>query len=93
MTDRHFIGDTYTTNATTVVEADSCTLIRIVVNTAGATSTVTVYDWDSSSNLPTAKFVASTVVQGFLDYEMAMSKGIVIVTAGGTPASITVIRG
>ncbi len=93
MTNRHFIGDTYTTNATTVVESDACTLIRIVVNTAGTTSTVTVYDWDSASNLPTAKFVASTTAQGFLDYEMAMSKGIVITTAGGAAASVTVIRG
>ena len=85
-------GNSYThitTATTTVIKAAPGVLERIVVNTVGAGSAATIYD--NATGTTTVIGVATTAIQTSLTYNINCSAGITIVTAGGTPADITVV--
>jgi|SRR6185312_8284323 len=81
-----------TTNASTEVKASPGTVFGIVVNTAGATSNVKLYDdadGTCSSNLVgTFSTLSQTAITNL---NISMSIGICALTAGGTPADITIL--
>ena len=77
-----------TTATTTAVKATPGTLGRVTVNTAGAGSAVTIYNSLTGTGAKLATI--STAAQVSLDFNMAASIGITAVTAGGTPADITI---
>lgn len=80
-----------TTATDTNVKAAPGTFVGIVVNTAGVTSTASVYndaDGTCSSGL-IGTF--STVAQTSLTVNAAATVGICVTTTGGTPANITIL--
>jgi len=61
----------------------------LTVNTAGLTSTATLYDGTSTSGTKLGTF--STLAQNSLqDLNLAFATGLFVVLAGGTPADVTV---
>ena len=77
-----------TTATTTLVKTGSGTLGRVIVNTAGAGSSISIYD--SLTGSGTLIAVMSTAAQTSLAYEVSFTIGLCVVTAGGTPADVTV---
>lgn len=79
-----------TANGTTLAKTGAGTLKRIVVNTAGTTSTITVYDsvTGSGTKIGTA---SSLLAQASIDYDVDFTNGLTVVAAGLTPADITVV--
>jgi hypothetical protein len=78
-----------TTNATTTVKTGAGTFAGLSINTAGATSTATVYDNTAGSGTKLGTF--STTAQGYIPVNIPFATGLTVVTAGGTPADITVV--
>ena len=60
----------------------------ITVNTAGLTSSVTLYDGTSTAGVKLGTF--STLAVGSLQFNMGFTAGLFAVVAGGTPADVTV---
>lgn len=80
-----------TTNADTNIKSSPGMLVGIVVNTAGTTSNVKIYndaDGTCSSGL-IGTF--STLAQTVLNLNITMSVGICAKTAGGAAADITIL--
>jgi hypothetical protein len=80
-----------TTNASTLVKTGAGTFFGLSVNTAGTTSTATVYDGTSTAGVKLGTF--STVAQGGPSIPasgLAFTVGLFVVTAGGATADITV---
>lgn len=78
------------TSATTTVKTTSGKLQRIVVNSPGTGNTVTVYDNTAASGTLLAILSLMTNCAA-LEYDLPFSTGLTIVTAGGTPADLTVL--
>ena len=80
----------FATNGTVVAKTGAGTLKRIVVNTAGVTSNITVYDsvTGTGTKIGTA---TSLLAQSSIDYDVEFSNGLTVVAAGLTPADITVV--
>lgn len=78
-----------TTATTTAVKASAGVLERITVNTAGAGSTLTIYDNTAASGTKVGTW--TTAAQGSFTINVACATGITCVTASGTPADITVV--
>lgn len=76
------------TSATTTIKTGPGYLHSITVNTAGTTSTATVYD--NTTNSGTKIATIDTTAKGTLTYDLAFSTGLTIVTAGGAAGDLTV---
>lgn len=75
--------------AGTVVKASAGFLLGIIINTAGVTNVLTIYNHASAT---TNKFGAySANAQVYLPVQAYMSNGIYIVLAGGTAADLTLV--
>ncbi len=77
-----------TTATTTAVKASPGTLGKLVVNTGGAGSIATIYNSLAGSGAVIA--IVDTATRVSLDFNMAMSIGITVVTSGGVAADITI---
>ena len=77
-----------TTAQSAAVKASPGTLGGVTVNTAGAGSTLTLYDSLTASGTKIATI--STAAQIYLPYDLVTTVGLFAVTAGGTPADITI---
>lgn len=73
----------------TIQSGANATLHSIVVNNPGATATVNVYDNTTASGTKIA--VLGGMAPGTLFYDIPLTTGLTVVTAGGTPPDITVI--
>lgn len=78
-----------TTNANTVIKTTKGVFTGISVNTAGVTSSATVYDNTTCTGTVIGTF--STLAQVVLNVNAIANTGICVTTAGGTPADITVL--
>jgi hypothetical protein len=80
-----------TTNASTVVYADKSILGKININVAGTTSTVALYN-DSTSPCD-SNYVGTfqTTATGIIDINHSFSNAICALTAGATPADISLL--
>lgn len=78
-----------TTNANTVIKTTPGIFAGISVNTAGATSSATVYNNTTCTGAVIGTF--STLAQIVLNVNAIATTGICVTTAGGTPADITVL--
>lgn len=78
-----------TINTNMVLASRPSNFVGIVVNTAGVTSSVTVYDNTLCTGTKIGTF--STLVQGSVLVGARAGTGICVTTAGGTPADITVL--
>ncbi|MES2048870.1 MAG: hypothetical protein V4447_10745 [Pseudomonadota bacterium] len=81
-------GKNIPANGNTQVKTGPGSLSALIVNTAGVTSTVKFYDGTSAAG--TLLATASTTSQADLSYGISFTTGLFVVTAGGTPADITV---
>lgn len=78
-----------TTNANTVISTKAANFIGLTVNTAGVTSSATVYN---NTTCTGAKIgVYSTLAQINIPVGAYAGTGLCVTTAGGTPADITVL--
>lgn len=80
---------TITTDADTVIKASPGTLAGLIVGTAGTTSTATIYDNTTCTGTVIGTF--STTAQVSLSMEVRAGTGLCVTTAGGSPATITVL--
>jgi 4-hydroxyphenylpyruvate dioxygenase-like putative hemolysin len=78
-----------TTATTTAVKASAGVLERIIVNTAGAGSTLTIYNNTAGSGAKVGTM--TTAAQGCFEFNVNCTTGITVVSASGTPADITVV--
>jgi hypothetical protein len=79
-----------TTATTTAVKASAGVLVRVIVGTAGAGSTLTIYNnTGAGTDAPIATM--TTAAQGSFEFNVTCSAGIKVVSASGTPANITVV--
>lgn len=79
------------TLATTVVKASPGVLASICVNTKGATANVlTVYDNASAASGTVIAVLDTTSALGCYTYNVVTKNGIVVLTATGTAADVTV---
>lgn len=78
------------TATSTQVKTGSGTLLSVVVNTGGASSTLTLYDGTSTSGKKLATMATATSAVS-LPYNLKFSTGLFAVTANGTAADITVV--
>lgn len=76
------------TATTTLVASGPGTLQGVTISTGGAGSSATIYD--SLTGSGTVLAVLSTAAQASVTYGAAFATGLTVVTAGGTPADITV---
>lgn len=80
-------------NGTTVVRTGRGELMRIVVNTKGATAnTCTVYDNTSAAGTKIATIDTTAGPSAFV-YDCEFMTGLTVVLASGTSADITVVVG
>ncbi|MDP3851969.1 MAG: hypothetical protein Q8Q59_15815 [Luteolibacter sp.] len=79
-----------TTATTTVVKASAGVLERIVINTLGAGSTITLYD-NASAASGTKIATLTSAIQNSITYNVAFANGLVAVTASGTAADVTFV--
>jgi|ERR1700747_3197496 len=77
-----------TTAQSAAVKSTPGTLGAVTVNTAGAGSTLTLYDSLTASGTKIATI--STAAQTYLPFDCVTTIGLFAVTAGGTPADITI---
>ncbi|HEX5508936.1 MAG TPA: hypothetical protein VFX37_10575 [Pseudolabrys sp.] len=85
-------GSSYTnitTNASTVIKAAPGTFLGIVVNTAGTTSTATVFDNTTCTGSKIGTF--STTAVSSLTFGISAATGICVTTAGSAAADITIL--
>lgn len=79
-----------TTNTTTTVKTGAGVLNSISINTKGASSnTATIYDNTAGSGTKLGT-IDTTAAIGQINYGIAFSTGLTIVTATGTAADLTV---
>ena len=78
-----------TTATTTAVKASAGVLVSINVNTAGAGSTLVIYNNTAGSG--TKVGTMTTAIQGVFVFNVTCATGITVVSASGTPADITVV--
>lgn len=78
-----------TTNTNTVIKTTPGIFTGISVNTAGATSSATVYNNTTCTGAVIGIF--STLAQIVLNVNAIATTGICVTTAGGTPADITIL--
>ncbi len=76
------------TAATTAVKSGSGVLHAVTVGTGGTGSTLTIYDNTAASG--TIISVVNTAAQASLVLDVGFSVGLTVVSAGGTPADITI---
>lgn len=78
------------TNASTVIKASAGVFTGLIVNTAGATSSVIVYNNTTCTGaiIGTFSTLAQTALVGI---NASATVGICATTAGGTPANITIL--
>lgn len=80
-----------TANTTTTIKTGIGILKKIVVNTKGASSNIaTVYDNTTGTGTVIA-VIDTTSEIGAMEYDLAFTTGLTIVTATGTPADLTVV--
>jgi len=80
-----------TSNATTTIAGAPRILVSICINTKGASSnTATVYDNTAASGTVLG-VIDTTAGIGCLNYDIALSKGLTVVTATGTAPDLTVV--
>ena len=77
-----------TTSTSTLVKNGVGTFGRVTVNTAQVGATVTVYDGIDNTGVKLATIRAAAQVS--LAYGIALATGLYVVTAGGTPADVTI---
>lgn len=77
------------TSATTVVKSGVGVLHSIVINTRGTSSTATIYDNTAGSGTVIAIIDTTLSTTSFV-YDLNFATGLTVVTAGATPADITV---
>jgi len=85
-------GNSYayiSTATTTVVKATPGVLVRIIVGTVGAGSTLAIYD--NATGTTTQIGAMTTAIQGAFEFNVTCAAGITVVSASGTPALITVV--
>lgn len=75
--------------AGTVVKASAGFLLGIIVNTAGITNTLTIYNDPATTANKFGAFSANAQV--YLPINAFLSSGIYIVLAGGTAADLTLV--
>jgi hypothetical protein len=78
-----------TTAATTLIKTGRGTIGRVIVNTAGAGSSIAIYDGLTAAGTLIA--TVSSAAQTSLTFGAAVSTGLCVVTSGGTPANITIL--
>lgn len=79
----------FTTNASNQVKVQSAFLHSIVINQAGTSETISIFDNTACSGNAVAITTGFTTGQ-VLTYDVATSKGLCILTAGTTPGDYTV---
>ena len=89
----HFLRDDYSsayisTATTTQVYTGYCNLVSITVNTTSAGS-ITVYDETGSGNTKVKAVLKASVAEQTFFYQMNMSTGIKIITAGASDITVT----
>ncbi|MEI7912719.1 MAG: hypothetical protein WCK77_24090 [Verrucomicrobiota bacterium] len=85
-------GSSYThitTATTTVIKASTGVLARVVVNTLGAGSILTIYDNTAGSGTVIA--VMTTAIQTSQTFDVACATGITVVSSLGTAADLTIV--
>lgn len=78
-----------TTNTSYLVKSSSGVFAGIIVNTAGTTSSVAVYDNVSCGTTKIGTF--STTTQASILVNVNVVSGICVIATGGTPADITIL--
>lgn len=78
-----------TTATTTAVKATAGVLERVIINTAGAGSTITLYDNTAGSGTKIATITSAA--QTVLSFNCQFTTGLTAVTASGTAADITIV--
>jgi hypothetical protein len=86
--DTGYAAKNITTSASTLVKTGVGTFGRVTVNTAQAGATVTAYDGIDNTGVKLATISAAAQVS--LAFGVALATGLYVVTAGATPADITV---
>ena len=77
------------TNDTVTLVTGAGLLHAVQVNTAGATSDITLYD--SLAGSGTVIAVIDTTVAGYYQFDANLTTGLTYVTTGGTPANVTIL--
>jgi hypothetical protein len=77
-----------TTSVGTLVKTGAGTFEGVTVNTAQAGASVTVYD--GIDNTGTKLATISAAAQTSLAFNIALATGLYVVTAGATPADVTI---
>jgi hypothetical protein len=77
-----------TTSASTLVKTGAGGLHSITINTKGATATATIYDGLTAAGTKIGTLDVSN--PGTYTFDVAFALGLFIVTAGTTPADMTV---
>jgi hypothetical protein len=81
-----------TTAATTTVKSSSGMLLGIMVNTGQSGATITIYDNTAASGTKIGTFTATAQAGPLVPAcGVAFGTGLTVVTAGGTPADVTII--
>lgn len=78
-----------TTATTTAVKASAGVIERLIVNSAGAGSTLVLYNNTAGSGAKIGTF--TTAIQGSIEINAAFGTGLTAVSASGTPADITIV--
>ncbi len=85
-------GNSYsniTTATTTSAKSGAGVLVRVIVNTVGAGSTLTIYDNTAASGTKIATM--TTAIQCSQEFNVAFATGLTVVSASGSPADITLV--
>jgi hypothetical protein len=78
------------TNTTTVCKRGMGMFLFVTINALGGTgSTATVYDGVDATGTLLA-VIDTSLAMGTLGYEVLVTVGLTVVTAGGTPADLTI---
>lgn len=76
-----------TSNTTTAIKTSAGTLHRLVVNNPGSAWVAEIYDGTNSD----AVIAIADLVSGSLEYGLALSTGLTVVTSGTTAGDLTVV--
>jgi len=77
--------------ATTVIKSGPGTLIRVCINTKGASSNIlTLYDNASAASGTKIATIDTTTAVGTLTYELDFLNGLTVGLATGTAADVTI---
>lgn len=80
-----------TTSTTTVVKASPGLLVSVCVNTKGASSSTLKVEDALTDTTPIVAVMDTTTAVGCQTFNRAMTVGITIVTATGTPGDYTIV--